>query len=77
MADTKKNETAKDTANQITELELRVAKLEAQYASTQVFGDLFKDGCPSKEDVRDWVKQNPFISVGIAIVLTLLLTLIF
>lgn len=79
MAEKKKNEVVKDTDKQIAELEVRIAKLESKLANShsQVFGSLFSDGCPSKEDVRDWIKENPFIALGITFVVTLLLTLIF
>lgn len=79
MADKKKTETkdTQDTASQIAELELRIAKLEAKQAGSQVFGDLFKDGAPTQDDVRDWVKANPFVAMGITFMVALLMTLIF
>ncbi|MBA44244.1 MAG: hypothetical protein CMF62_09630 [Magnetococcales bacterium] len=79
MAEKKKNEVVKDTDKQIAELELRIAKIESmmENSHSKVFGDLFMGGCPTKDEVRDWVKENPFIAMGITFMVALLLTLIF
>ena len=78
MADKKSNTpSVSETEKQIAELELRIAKLEAKQAGQRIFGDLFKDGAPSQDEVRDWIKANPFMAVGIAAATTALLALIF
>lgn len=66
---------AKTEEQKIIELEARIAKLEAcKCPCTKVMGKICKDGkCPTQDEVRDWVKANPFLALGIAVIATALI----
>lgn len=69
MAD-KKTAPAKTPEAQIAELEARIEKLEA-CPVRKFMGNLCKDGkCPTQDEARQWIKDNPFLALGIAVLVS-------
>lgn len=59
----------------IAALEARIAELEACKCPckkiTSNLGKLCKDGkCPNQDELRDWIKANPFLAIGVVALAT-------
>lgn len=74
MAEKKTTEKTADKDQQIADLEARLAKLEAsQCPGCKAFKKFCKDGeckCPTQDEMREWIKENPFMAMGVAVILT-------
>lgn len=73
MAD-KKTAPAKTPEAQIAELEARIEKLEAakcECPAHKLMAKVCKDGkCPTQDEARQWIKDNPFLALGIAVLVS-------
>ena len=60
-------------ASQIAALEARISKLEEQ-SITHCLQEMH---CPTQEQLRGWIKANPFLALALAVVAGIIFAVIF
>lgn len=68
----------KAKTKKIADLEKRIAELEAKKCPMcKTFEKYCEKGCPNQGEVREWIKDNPFLVLGAAVLVIMILVAIF